>query len=279
MTSPALSFGADAFVDGFLLPRLKRVRSSWFQDAAAERRDFAAPYLQIGETLDVAGLTLNWLLLFEAIDWLELGIRYEVLPADARSAQQSYSDDWGPAIEFFNELRPLIGSQLRAGVEVDPINFWSSLVASERSLTSSHREFLDLMHCATESDWDRRVSELRQFADYLSRGGFDSLDPRSVDQFSWALSGSELEDHRADPAAWREAWLHPQNRDNSAYMYAPQIAPNRERASTRFGQLSDLRNTIVETVELDALNSREIRGRAYPDRRWWWPQWGGPDIP
>lgn len=277
MTNSALSFGADAFVEGILLPRLERVRSSWFPDAAEERRDFAAPYLQIGETLDAAGITLDWLLLFEAIDWLELGIGYEVLPIDTRSAQQPYSDDWAPALEFFNELRPLIGSQPRPGVEVDPVDYWSSLVASERSLTSSHREFLDSMHCATEPDWDRRVSELRQFVDYLSRAGIDSLDPRSVDQFSWALSGSELADHRADPAAWREAWLHPQNRDNSAYMYAPQIAPNRERASIRFSQLSDVRNRIVEAVELATLNDREIRVRPNPDRRWW-PLGGGPDF-
>jgi hypothetical protein len=267
MTDRSVAFeSADAFIEGFLFPRFQQIGSSWPPDRAAEiARDFASGLAgsemsQATEALTVEdlGIDLDWLLFFEAIDWMTLGINLGLLPEDIVHATALNATDYAAAAQFHEAVLPLIGARRRDGVEFDRGAYWTTLVTSDRSLTPSHRDFLHLMHCAGQDDWARRIAELKQFAEDLPFYGIESLDLREVDQVSWALSGSEIDDHRGDPAAWRAAWLD--LGDDAAYEYGSGMSANRRRAAVRFGEVSVARVAILETVTFDLNRSAGVPG-------------------
>lgn len=254
------AFQADAFIEGFMRPRLEAVEDPWFGDrGAANSLETAAMFLEVGSTFDDAGVDIERLLLFEAIEWLNLGVDLGLLPDSIAVSRRLGASSWRRAVRMWTTLRPFIGPQLRAGVEIDPGTYWTTLVVSDSALTPAHRDFLSLMYCASDWEWERRMSDFGRVVAHVGDVGIQSVDPELVDQISWALSGAELESHRGDPAAWRAAWLRPV--DNSGYLFPSPLSATRSRANDRVDAMTEARTTLLQLVtsELDPARERPSR--------------------
>lgn len=104
-----------------------------------------------------------------------------------------------------------------AQYEVDPATFADELLAAVEDVTPSRRAFLGLMFFERNDVFSRRLEEVAEAAEALSRRPWLSLPPRAVDHLAWALDGADFSSGHLGPAGWR------MNADHRAWSSALEV--------------------------------------------------------
>jgi hypothetical protein len=144
---------------------------------------------------------LNAVLAAEARRWLRLGteIGYfggadDLMLPEGHEGQGYFEEVHIDEASFFPGDPP----------ELTPFEFADQVNLSREDLTLPRVEFLFLLMFSSGTDWEKRLTELSDFAEELERQPLSRNPASTLNRVAWGLSGAESETgERGCPAMWR----------------------------------------------------------------------------